>query len=126
MALCDVELNRRRAESVASIFLTCWGISMRIVLLLAGVFALMFFVAASETKIAERPLKQMADRVEKTEHFPEETRRELTRLIERVNRGPKITAADRQNAFDATRIEQAWRYRSVEPELTGALGSRTP
>lgn len=60
---------------------------MRIMLLLGGVVVLLFGVAAFGKKIDERPLKQMADRVERVEVIPEETRRQLTRLIERVNGG---------------------------------------
>lgn len=87
---------------------------MKIICLLAAVGVLLFGVAAFGKKLDERPLKQMADRVERVEFLPEETRRELTHLIERVNRDPKITAADRQNVSDAARIERALQDKPTE------------
>ncbi len=59
-------------------------------------------------------LDRLAQRMERVDVIPEETRSELRRLIERTTQNPKVAGLDNRNAAAVARIERAMQIKPAE------------
>ena len=79
----------------------------------AAAVVLLLGIIIFSNKPSTQSLHRLADRVERLETIPEETRNELTRLIQKVSKdGTSATAANR-NA--TARIERAMQFKPTGP-----------
>ena len=80
------------------------------IMLLGGIGVLLLFVVAFSKKSHTPALDKLADRVERLDVIPEETRKELTRLIEQNAQGAK----NDRYAEAVGRIERAMQFKPVK------------
>src|SRR5438093_13686158 len=82
---------------------------------LAGLAVIALLAAGRLMHKGPASLDRLADRIEQLDAIPDETRAELTRLIERTTRDAKGTKTasthDRNNAEAAARIERALQFK---------------
>ncbi len=86
---------------------------MRLILL-GSIAVLLVFVVAFSKKPHTPALDKLADRVERLDVIPEETRQELTRLIERMAQDAKVSDSNDRHAKAVARIERAMQFKPVE------------